>query len=33
MKPTQQQEKLKKQFILSAITVTSMEYHTDFHTS
>ena len=33
MKPTQQQEKFKKQFILSAITVTSMEYHTDFHTS
>ena len=33
MKPTQQQEKLKKQFILSAITIPSMEYHTDFHTS
>ena len=33
MKPTQQQEKLRKQFILSAITITSMEYHTDFHTS
>ena len=33
MKPTQQQENLKKQFILSAITITSMEYHTDFHTS
>ena len=33
MKPTQQQEKLKKQSILSAITITSMEYHTDIHTS
>ena len=30
MKPTQQEERLKKQFILSAITITSMEYHTDF---
>ena len=26
MKPTQQQGRLKKQFILSAITITSMEY-------
>ena len=26
MKPTQQQEKLKKQLILSTITITSMEY-------
>ena len=25
--------KIKEQFILSAITITSMEYHTDFHTS
>ena len=33
MKPTQPQEKLKKQFIHSAITITSMEYHSDFHTS
>ena len=33
MKPTQQQGGLKKQFILSAIRITSMEYHTDFHTS
>ena len=34
MKPTQQQGILKKQFILSAPTITSMEYHsTDFHTS
>ena len=33
MKPTQQQEKLKKQSIHSVMTITSMEYHTDFHTS
>ena len=30
MKPTQQQEKLKKQSIHSVMTITSMEYHTDF---
>ena len=29
MKPTQQQEKLKKQSIHSVMTITSMEYHTD----
>ena len=33
MKPTQQEEKLKKQSIHSVMTITSMEYHTDFHTS
>ena len=33
MKPTQQQGRLKEQFIHSAITITSMKYHTDFHTS
>ena len=27
MKPTQQQGRLKKQFILSVITITLMEYH------
>ena len=32
MKPTQQQEKLKKQSIHSVMLITSMEYHTDFHT-
>ena len=31
--PTQQQGRLKKQFIHSAIIITSMEYHTDFHPS
>ena len=30
MKPTQQQGRLKKQFTHSAVTITSMEYHTDF---
>ena len=30
MKPTQQEEKLKKQSIHSVMTITSMEYHTDF---
>ena len=33
MKPIQQQGRLKKQFIHSAIIITPMEYHTDFHTS
>ena len=33
MKPTQQQGRLKKQFIHSAIAITSVEYHTDSHTS
>ena len=30
MKPTQQQEKLKKQSIHSVMTITLMECHTDF---
>ena len=33
MKPTQQQEKLKKQSIHSVMTIIYMEYHTDFHAS
>ena len=29
MKPAQQREKLRKQFIVSAIAITSMEYRTE----